>query len=61
MRWVWLGGLLLGAASASSAQSVKAGIEAWSAGRHAEAVAIWRPLAGSGNADAAFNLGSGAG
>jgi TPR repeat protein len=57
MRWVWLGGLLLGAASASSAQSVKAGIEAWSAGRHAEAVAIWRPLAGSGNADAAFNLG----
>lgn len=57
MRWMWLGGLLLAAASAGSAQSVKAGIEAWSAGRHAEAVAIWRPLAATGNADAAFNLG----
>jgi cell division septation protein DedD len=40
-----------------AAQSVRAGIEAWSAGRHAEAVAIWRPLAAKGNADAAFNLG----
>jgi cell division septation protein DedD len=54
---MWLGCALLAGASAGSAQSVKVGIDAWSAGRHAEAVAIWRPLAGTGNADAAFNLG----
>jgi TPR repeat protein len=53
---MWLGALLLLGASGAAAQSVKAGIDAWSAGRHAEAVAIWRPLAASGNADAAFNL-----
>lgn len=58
MRWGWLGGaLMLVVATASAAQSVKAGIDAWAAGRHAEAVAIWRPLAQGGNADAAFNLG----
>jgi hypothetical protein len=48
--------MLLVSASGAAAQTVKAGIEAWSAGRHAEAVAIWRPLAARGNADAAFNL-----
>lgn len=44
-------------AAPAAAQSVKAGIEAWTAGRHAEAVAIWKPLAARGQADAAFNLG----
>src|SRR5260370_39166798 len=40
-----------------SAQSVKAGIEAWQRSDYAAAVTIWRPLAESGDADAAFNLG----
>src|SRR4051812_11872009 len=40
-----------------SAQRVKAGIEAWQRSDYAGAVAIWRPLAEHGDADAAFNLG----
>jgi len=40
-----------------SAQSVKAGIEAWQRADYASAVAIWRPLAEKGDADAQFNLG----
>ena len=40
-----------------SAQSVKAGIEAWQKADYATAVAIWRPLAQAGDADAQFNLG----
>lgn len=40
-----------------SAQSVKAGIEAWQRADYASAVAIWRPLAERGDADAQFNLG----
>ena len=39
------------------AQSVKAGIEAWQKADYARAVAIWRPLAENGDADAEFNLG----
>jgi cell division septation protein DedD len=39
------------------AQSVKAGIEAWQKADYASAVAIWRPLADQGDADAQFNLG----
>ena len=39
-----------------SAQSVKAGIEAWQRADYAGAVAIWRPLAEKGDADAQFNL-----
>lgn len=39
------------------AQSVKAGIEAWQRSDYADAVAIWRPLAEKGDADAQFNLG----
>lgn len=57
MRWVMLGGLALALAAPAAAQTVKAGIDAWTAGRAAEAVAIWKPLAEKGNADAAFNLG----
>jgi uncharacterized protein len=41
----------------ASAQSVKSGIEAWQKGDTAGAVAIWRPLAEKGDADASFNLG----
>jgi hypothetical protein len=44
-------------ASPASAQSVRAGIEAWQKAEYSAAVAIWRPLAESGDADAAFNLG----
>src|SRR6476620_9915568 len=40
-----------------SAQTVKAGIDAWQRADYASAVAIWRPLAEQGDADAAFNLG----
>src|SRR3954464_9324611 len=40
-----------------SAQSVKAGIEAWQRADYTAAVAIWRPLAEKGDADAQFNLG----
>lgn len=40
-----------------SAQTVKAGIDAWQKADYASAVAIWRPLAERGDADAAFNLG----
>ncbi len=40
-----------------SAQSVKAGIDAWQRADYASAVAIWRPLAEKGDADAQFNLG----
>ena len=37
--------------------TVKAGIDAWQRSDYAAAVAIWRPLAEAGDADAAFNLG----
>lgn len=40
-----------------SAQSVKAGIDAWQHADYPAAVAIWRPLAEAGDADAQFNLG----
>jgi TPR repeat protein len=45
------------AAPTLSAQSVKSGIEAWQRSDYAAAVAIWRPLAEKGDADAAFYLG----
>jgi TPR repeat protein len=41
----------------ASAQTVRAGIDAWQKGDAAAAVGIWRPLAEKGDADAAFNLG----
>lgn len=40
-----------------SAQSVKNGIDAWQRADYSGAVAIWRPLAEKGDADAEFNLG----
>src|SRR5690349_18529882 len=45
------------AAAPLSAQSVRAGIDAWQKGDAAAAAGIWRPLAEKGDADAAFNLG----
>jgi len=50
---IWLASL----AAPLSAQSVKAGIDAWQKADYAAAVAIWRPLAEQGDADAQFNLG----
>ena len=49
--------LLLAFSTPAAAQNVKAGIEAWQRSDYAAAVAIWRPLAEKGDADAAFNLG----
>ena len=48
--------LLAASVSPLSAQSVRAGIEAWQKSDYAGAVAIWRPLADKGDADAEFNL-----
>ena len=49
---------VFGALSSSvSAQSVRAGIEAWQHADYSRAVEIWRPLAEKGDADAQFNLG----
>jgi TPR repeat protein len=45
------------ATAPAGAQSVKAGISAWQKADYKAAVAIWRPLAEGGNADAQFNLG----
>ena len=42
--------------TAVAAKTVRAGIEAWQRSDYAAAVAIWRPLAEKGDADAAFNL-----
>lgn len=44
-------------AAPTGAQSVRAGIDAWQKGDTTGAVAIWRPFAEKGDADAAFNLG----
>jgi len=57
MRKLLMGLALASVALPADAQSVKSGIEAWQRGDAAGAVAIWRPLAEKGDADAAFNLG----
>ena len=49
--------LLIATAAPLPAQSVKAGIDAWQRSDYAGAIAIWRPLAEKGDADAEFNLG----
>src|SRR3954468_3150926 len=56
-RYLVTAALLLALSAPVSAQSVKAGIEAWQRSDYSAAVAIWRPLAENGDADAAFNLG----
>ena len=57
MRKLLLGLAIAAATMPLSAQSVRAGVEAWQKGDAAGAVAIWKPLAEKGDADAAFNLG----
>lgn len=47
----------LAAVPASASPTVRDGIEAWQKRDFTTAVAIWRPLAENGDADAAFNLG----
>ncbi|HEY7004951.1 MAG TPA: tetratricopeptide repeat protein, partial [Sphingomicrobium sp.] len=48
---------LIWAGAPALAQTVTAGIDAWQRADYAGAVAIWRPLAEKGDADAQFNLG----
>ena len=57
MPKIALAAALVAAALPAQAQSVKAGIDAWQHANYSTAVGIWRPLAESGDADAAFNLG----
>jgi len=57
MRNLLLALTIAAAVTPAAAQSVRAGIDAWQKGDTAGAVAIWRPLADKGDADAAFNLG----
>jgi tetratricopeptide (TPR) repeat protein len=45
------------AAAGPPTKTVRDGIAAWQRSDYATAVAIWRPLAEKGDADAAFNLG----
>ena len=49
--------LVVSASAPIHAQSVRAGIDAWQKADYPAAVAIWRPLAESGDSDAQFNLG----
>jgi uncharacterized protein len=57
LKYLVAGAFLGLTASSVSAQTVRAGIEAWQRADYSAAVAIWRPLAEKGDADAAFNLG----
>ena len=61
MRSKYWSAIVIGAslvwAAPLSAQSVRAGINAWQKGDYVSAVAIWRPLAEAGDPDAAFNMG----
>ena len=57
MRLVVAAAILIAGSAPLSAQSVKAGIDAWQKADYAAAVTIWRPLAEKGDSDAAFNLG----
>ena len=45
------------AAIAPAAPTIKAGVEKWRAGDYPAAVAIWKPFAAAGDADALFNMG----
>jgi TPR repeat protein len=56
-KYLLASALLALISSSVGAQSVRAGIDAWQHADYAQAVAIWRPLAERGDADAAFNLG----
>src|SRR3546814_1233370 len=57
MKQIWgvlAAGTMLSLAQAASAD-VKAGVDAWQQGDYARAVAVWQPLAQSGDPDAQFN------
>ncbi|WP_205481621.1 SPOR domain-containing protein [Sphingomonas arenae] len=54
---LWIGAALLLAAAPVAGQDVQAGIRQWQAGDAESAVAIWKPLASRGDADAQYNLG----
>lgn len=49
--------LLAASSPALAAKTVRDGIAAWQRADYPAAVAIWRPLAEKGDADAAFNMG----
>ena len=57
MRVGWVVAVALLMSAPVAAQSVKAGIDAYAKGDYAGALAVWRPLAEKGDADAMFNLG----
>ena len=44
-------------AAAPALADVKAGVDAWAAGKYEQALKEWRPLADRGDADAQFNMG----
>ena len=56
-RQLIIAALVLAGAAPLGAQGVRVGIEAWQRADYATAIAIWRPLAEAGDADAQFNLG----
>lgn len=59
MKRIWgvlAAGAMLSLTQAASAD-VKAGVDAWQQGDYARAVAVWQPLAQSGDPDAQFNMG----
>ncbi len=49
--------MMAGTSQAAAQKTVRDGIAAWQKADYAAAVAIWKPLAEKGDADAAFNLG----
>lgn len=49
--------LALPATATAQQLDAKAGVDAWGQGDYQRAIAIWRPLAEAGDADAQFNLG----
>ena len=57
LKYLLTAALVALAAAPLSAQTVKAGIEAWQRADYGRAVAIWSPLAENGDPDAQFNLG----
>jgi uncharacterized protein len=54
--WAVVSALMMGSATVVLAD-YEAGLKAYDAGDHATALREWRPLAGSGDADAQYNLG----
>ena len=54
-----IGAAVMAAAPARHANGidqVKTGVDAWQAGNYNKAIAVWKPLAAAGDADAQFNL-----